>query len=77
MTGIPSISLPYGINHLPSYLVEWLDRFEHLHTIYIWVDDDVGGRINSEKIARKLGIRRCKIVQPSLLNSKNYPKDAN
>lgn len=23
MTGIPAISLPYGINHIPAHLIEW------------------------------------------------------
>ncbi|CAD8060606.1 unnamed protein product [Paramecium sonneborni] len=77
MTNIPAISLPYGINHIPAYLIEWLDQFEKLNDIIIWVDDDNPGRINSQKIARKLGNARTRVVQPSLIDSHDYPKDAN
>ncbi|CAD8143926.1 unnamed protein product [Paramecium octaurelia] len=77
MTNIPAISLPYGINHIPAYLIEWLDQFEKLNDIIIWVDDDNPGRINSQKIARKLGNARTRVVQPSLLDPHDYPKDAN
>ncbi|CAD8140895.1 unnamed protein product [Paramecium octaurelia] len=77
MTNIPAISLPYGINHIPAYLIEWLDQFEKLNDIIIWVDDDNPGRINSQKIARKLGNARTRVVQPSLIDPHDYPKDAN
>ncbi|CAD8063104.1 unnamed protein product [Paramecium sonneborni] len=77
MTGIPSISLPYGIAHFPNFLLEWINQFRDLKSILIWVDDDEFGRINSHKIANKIGNWRTRIIQPSLINNHQYPKDAN
>ncbi|CAD8059876.1 unnamed protein product [Paramecium primaurelia] len=77
MTEIPSISLPYGIAHFPNFLLEWINEYKELNNIFIWVDDDEFGRVNSNKIASKIGNWRTRIIQPSLINNNQYPKDAN
>ncbi|CAD8153082.1 unnamed protein product [Paramecium octaurelia] len=77
MTGIPSISLPYGIAHFPNFLLEWINEYKELNNILVWVDDDDFGRVNSHKIATKIGHWKTRIIQPSSVNSDQYPKDAN
>jgi twinkle protein len=68
---MPAVSLPNGASHLPTSLLPWLERFKR---VYLWLDNDLAGKDASEKFAKKLGIKRCFVVQPS---EDNAPKDAN
>lgn len=77
-TKLPSISIPFGVNFMPDYLVKWIDEFKNLKTIYLWLDEDEAGRLNAPKMAKKLGVIRTKIVRPSTLHPDgDFPKDAN
>lgn len=69
-TGIPALSLPQGANSLPDNVLPYLDNFEK---IYLWMDNDEAGLMNVPKIASKLGVKRCFIVE----NSNLKMKDAN
>ena len=63
---------------MPDYLVEWLDSYDNLKEVFIWLDEDEAGRINGDKIAQKVGVLRARIVRPAFEHPKNdYPKDAN
>ena len=59
-TGIPAISLPNGASSLPVQTIHLLERFEE---IILWMDNDVAGQTAAQKFAKKLGVRRCKVVQ--------------
>ena len=48
-TGIPSVSLPNGANHLPLQFIPFFDRFER---IYLWMDADDAGRNAADKFAK-------------------------
>ena len=39
-----------------------LEKFD---TVYLWMDNDGPGREGAEMFARKLGVERCLLVQPS------------
>ncbi len=41
-TGMKAVSLPNGANSLPPELVRLLERFK---TIYLWLDDDIPGKV--------------------------------
>lgn len=69
-TGIPTLSLPMGANSLPDNVLQYLDNIQK---IYLWMDNDEVGQMNAPKIASKLGINRCFIVE----NSNPKMKDAN
>jgi len=58
---IPVVSLPNGCSSLP---VELLPRLERFQTIFLWLDNDKPGMDGAEKMARKLGLKRCLIVRP-------------
>jgi twinkle protein len=78
ITGLPSISLPFGARHMPDYMVKWLDEYKNLKKIYLWLDEDIAGRANASKMARKLGYERCLIVRTAFFHPDgSYPKDAN
>lgn len=63
---------------MPDYLVEWLDQYDDLKEVYIWLDEDEAGRINADKMAQKVGVLRARIVRPAFEHAnKDYPKDAN
>ena len=61
-TGRPAVSLPNGCRSLPMEVLVLLERFD---TIYLWMDNDGPGREGAEMFARKLGVERCLVVQPS------------
>ncbi|KAL7536825.1 hypothetical protein ACHAXR_007420, partial [Thalassiosira sp. AJA248-18] len=61
-TGRPAVSLPNGCRSLPMEVLVLLERFD---TIYLWMDNDGPGREGAEMFARKLGVERCLLVQPS------------
>lgn len=61
-TGRPAVSLPNGCRSLPTELLVLLEKFD---TIYLWLDNDGPGREGAEMFARKLGVERCLLVQPS------------
>jgi hypothetical protein len=42
-TGMKAVSLPNGANSLPPELVKLLERFK---TIYLWLDDDIPGKVS-------------------------------
>lgn len=82
-TGLPAISLPNGCRSLPPSVLPLLERIE---TIYLWLDNDVPGQESAAVFARKLGLKRCRLVRPAghelLPNTPdegrvNVPKDAN
>lgn len=73
-TGIPSVSLPNGANHLPTQFLPFFDRFDR---IYLWMDADEAGRNSSEKFAQKLGSKRVIIIDSKMNNQEKGPKDAN
>ena len=45
--------------------MEVLVLLEKFDTIYLWMDNDGPGREGAEMFARKLGVERCLLVQPS------------
>ena len=61
-TGRAAVSLPNGCRSLPMEVLVLLERFD---TIYLWMDNDGPGREGAEMFARKLGVERCLMVQPS------------
>jgi len=61
-TGRPAVSLPNGCRSLPMEVLVLLERFD---TVYLWMDNDGPGREGAEMFARKLGVERCLLVQPS------------
>jgi len=61
-TGRPAVSLPNGCRSLPMEVLVLLERFD---TIYLWMDNDGPGREGAEMFAKKLGVERCLLVQPS------------
>mgnify|MGYP003913160153 CR=1 FL=1 len=61
-TGRPAVSLPNGCRSFPTELLVLLEKFD---TIYLWMDNDGPGREGAEMFARKLGVERCLLVQPS------------
>jgi len=73
-TGRPSVSLPNGCRSLPDAVLPLLERFQR---IYLWMDNDGPGREGAEQFAKKLGLNRCYLVQPTSKNGKPAPKDAN
>ena len=48
-TGLPAVSLPNGVNHLPKQLLPFFERFER---IYLWMDADMAGQTAAEKFAK-------------------------
>jgi DNA primase len=49
-----------------------------LKDVYIWLDEDEAGRSNGEKMARKIGLMRARIVRPAFSHPDGgFPKDAN
>ena len=58
----PTVSLPNGCRSLPMEVLVLLERFD---TVYLWMDNDGPGREGAEMFARKLGVERCLLVQPS------------
>ena len=61
-TGRHAVSLPNGCRSLPMEVLVLLERFD---TVYLWMDNDGPGREGAEMFARKLGVERCLLVQPS------------
>jgi len=61
-TGRPAVSLPNGCRSLPMEVLVLLEQFD---TIYLWMDNDGPGREGAEMFAKKLGVERCLLVQPS------------
>eukprot|EP01082_Thalassiosira_pseudonana_P001938 g1765.t1.1.5e174188 g1765 g1765.t1 contig11:19512-22188(+) len=61
-TGRPAVSLPNGCRSLPMEVLLLLENFD---TVYLWMDNDGPGREGAEMFARKLGVERCLLVQPS------------
>ena len=61
-TGKAAVSLPNGCRSLPMEVLVLLEKFD---TIYLWMDSDGPGREGAEMFARKLGVERCLVVQPS------------
>lgn len=58
-TGIPSIALPNANYQLQEAVLPMLERFSR---VYVWMDDDVDGRIAAERFARKIGEYRCMLI---------------
>ncbi|EED86397.1 predicted protein [Thalassiosira pseudonana CCMP1335] len=75
-TGRPAVSLPNGCRSLPMEVLLLLENFD---TVYLWMDNDGPGREGAEMFARKLGVERCLLVQPSGKRGAppEPPKDAN
>eukprot|EP00804_Cyclotella_cryptica_P017767 CCRYP_001194-RA/>CCRYP_001194-RA protein AED:0.04 eAED:0.04 QI:158/1/1/1/0.66/0.25/4/1364/672 len=81
-TGRPAVSLPNGCRSLPMEVLVLLEKFD---TVYLWMDNDGPGREGAEMFARKMGVERCLLVQPSGLRGRpaastgsvSPPKDAN
>lgn len=69
-TGLPAVSAPNGARSLPVDVLPLLERFDR---IILWMDADDAGREGAQLFARKLGLRRCRLV-PSLPGG---VKDAN
>ena len=61
-TGRAAVSLPNGCRSLPVEVLPMLERFEK---IYLWMDNDAPGREGAEQFAKKIGVNRCFLVQPS------------
>ena len=61
-TGLPAVSLPNGCRSLPMEVLVLLEKFD---TVYLWMDNDGPGREGAEMFARKMGVERCLLVQPS------------
>jgi hypothetical protein len=72
-TRIPAVSLPDSQYQLPLHILPLLESFDR---VYIWLDDDVHGRAASAKLARKLGLGRCFIVNGDHLNTQRRPLNA-
>jgi twinkle protein len=72
-TGVPTVSLPNGVNSLPPTILPWLEKFEK---IYLWLDNDQAGQASIEPFAAKLGKTRTVIVKTKNENGVIY-KDAN
>lgn len=70
-TGFPAISLPNGAKSMPVQLLPQLERFERL---YLWLDGDADGAAGTERLVKKLGVGRCRIVRPRWADK---AKDAN
>lgn len=76
-TGRHAVSLPNGCRSLPVEVLPMLERFE---TVYLWMDNDAAGREGADIFAKKIGIKRCLLVQPTasdVEDGKPIPKDAN
>ncbi|KAL7483359.1 hypothetical protein ACHAW6_009034 [Cyclotella cf. meneghiniana] len=81
-TGRPAVSLPNGCRSLPMEVLVLLEKFD---TVYLWMDNDGPGREGAEMFARKMGVERCLLVQPSGMRGRpaattgavSPPKDAN
>lgn len=74
-TGRHAVSLPNGCRSLPVEVLPMLERFEK---VYLWMDNDAAGREGAEIFAKKIGINRCFLVQPTATSDgKSAPKDAN
>lgn len=75
VTGRPAISVPNGCRSFPVELLPMLEKFD---TIYLWMDNDGPGQEGAETFARKLGLGRVLIVNPSnSISDSIVPKDAN
>ena len=60
--GIPSVSVPNGVNDFRWLENEW-EWLEKYTTIYICFDDDVAGQKGLQEIVQRLGLWRCKTVR--------------
>ncbi|GAB0492116.1 hypothetical protein MMPV_003375 [Pyropia vietnamensis] len=58
-TGLPAVSAPNGARSLPVDVLPLLERFDR---IILWMDADDAGREGAQLFARKLGLRRCRLV---------------
>ncbi|KAI8380753.1 P-loop containing nucleoside triphosphate hydrolase protein [Blakeslea trispora] len=58
-TGLPSVSIPHTNYQLQESVLPLLDRF---NKVYLWLDDDVEGKIAAERFARKIGEHKCLLV---------------
>lgn len=72
-TGLPAISLPNGAHSLPVHTLPLLEGFRN---IVLWMDADEIGRAGCKHFAKKLGLRRCRIVEIGHLQTADC-KDAN
>ena len=67
----PCVSLPNGCRSLPVDILPMLEQFD---IIYLWMDNDGPGQEGAEAFAKKLGLGRVLLVQPTGVDA---PKDAN
>ena len=67
-TSDPVLSLPQGATNLPDALIPYFSKFEK---IYLWMDNDEAGKLNTSKIAEKLGQNRTYIVKHNLPDMKD------
>ena len=58
-TGIPSLSLPYGVSTLPP---DCLPFFEQFNDIIFWFGDEYRAKENLQRFATKLSLSRCSQV---------------
>lgn len=65
---MPAVSLPQGASNLPDDLLPYFERFDK---IILWMDNDIAGTINVEKIAYKLGEKRTVIVKHNIKDIKD------
>ena len=59
-TGIPAISLPYGASNLPPEMVAYL---KDTKKIFLWMDFDEMGQLNTSTYAERLGASRTFVVK--------------
>ncbi|KAI8049561.1 hypothetical protein BDF22DRAFT_699345 [Syncephalis plumigaleata] len=58
-TNVPAISLPDGQYQLPLNVLPLLEKFDK---VYLWLDDDLAGNAAAARLAHKLGLGRCYLV---------------
>ncbi|OBZ90432.1 Twinkle protein, mitochondrial [Choanephora cucurbitarum] len=58
-TGLPAVSIPTANYQLQESVLPLLDRF---NKVYLWLDDDVEGKVAAERFARKIGEHKCLLV---------------
>ncbi|XP_056152703.1 twinkle protein, mitochondrial [Lampris incognitus] len=65
-TGLPSVALPRGVSCLPPVLLPYMEQFKR---VILWLGGDMRAREASKIFSRKLGLKRCSLVQPG----ENHP----
>lgn len=66
--GLPAVSTTISGNILPT----WFSKFVNQKVIYICFDNDDAGRSEAKKVAKVLGVARCRIYTFDEFESKGY-----